>query len=476
MVNNALTVTVTINPAPGTPTLSPSIPNPYNECQGVNPAATLSVSPTGTVSSIPVWYNGSTYVTTGYTYTPSTSVAGTTYYTVIDSANVPNGCTGALVNNALTVTVTINSAPTLTVSPSYTYAFCNGLSQTFTVSGATNGYVWTPSVTLTGANTANPTTVNPPIGVTVYTVTGFNGTCSNTTPTTVTLTVYSTPILDTVGSSIHPANCGKPTGSVNGVTIQANTGTPKYHYQWYDGGAIMPGDTNLTLTNVPAGNYSLQVTDGHGCIAGEAGGVTTFTILPSNGVVASFSASPTTTVSLVVPSYSTAAGAGSITGYTQLGITFTNTPVAGDNYTWVFGDGSPDSSSLNTTISHNYTVAGTYTVTLLAQSSGGCKDSAFVIIIADVPTTITIPNIFSPNGDGINDDFIIINTGMTSLNCEIFNRWGQLLSTLTAPNQGWDGKTPNGGNAPEGTYMYILQAQGLDGKTYKQNGTVTLVR
>ena len=79
-------------------------------------------------------------------------------------------------------------------------------------------------------------------------------------------------------------------------------------------------------------------------------------------------------------------------------------------------------------------------------------------------------------GDGINDAFFIINTGMVSLNSNIFNRWGQLLFTITAPNQSWDGKTPNGDNAPEGTYMYILQAQGLDGKAYKQDGTVTLVR
>ena len=103
-------------------------------------------------------------------------------------------------------------------------------------------------------------------------------------------------------------------------------------------------------------------------------------------------------------------------------------------------------------------------------------DTAYAIVITDAPTSIIIPNIFSPNGDGINDDFFIINTGLNSLNCLIYNRWGELLATLTAPNQVWDGRTPNGGNAPDGTYFYIMQAQGTNGKTYKQNGPLTLVR
>jgi len=65
---------------------------------------------------------------------------------------------------------------------------------------------------------------------------------------------------------------------------------------------------------------------------------------------------------------------------------------------------------------------------------------------------------------------------MTSLNCAIYNRWGQLLFTISEPNQVWDGRTPNGENAPDGVYMFILQAQGLDGKIYKEQGTLTLVR
>ena len=101
-------------------------------------------------------------------------------------------------------------------------------------------------------------------------------------------------------------------------------------------------------------------------------------------------------------------------------------------------------------------------------------DTAYVIV--DVATTIVIPNIFSPNGDGINDNFCIISTGLRTLNCDIFNRWGSKMYTIMAPQQVWDGKTPSGASASEGTYYYILSALGYDGKTYSYQGPLTLVK
>jgi gliding motility-associated-like protein len=161
-----------------------------------------------------------------------------------------------------------------------------------------------------------------------------------------------------------------------------------------------------------------------------------------------------------------------VSGSIPLVVTFSNTSTGAANYAWSFGDGNISTSVSPT---NTYTAVGTYTAVLVAIN-GTCTDTFKINVVANIPTTIIIPNIFSPNGDGINDVFYIPNTGMSSLTCDIFNRWGQLLHTITAPNQGWDGITPNGDKAPEGTYMYLLQAQGLDGTTYKQQGTVTLVR
>ena len=65
---------------------------------------------------------------------------------------------------------------------------------------------------------------------------------------------------------------------------------------------------------------------------------------------------------------------------------------------------------------------------------------------------------------------------MKSLTCDIFNRWGQKVYGLTGPNQWWDGKLNNEHDATEGTYYYMLTAEGNDGKKYTYQGSLTLVK
>jgi gliding motility-associated-like protein len=112
----------------------------------------------------------------------------------------------------------------------------------------------------------------------------------------------------------------------------------------------------------------------------------------------------------------------------------------------------------------------------MIATNGTCTDTARTTIIVDVPTTIVIPNVFSPNGDNINEEFGIVCTGMKSLTCDIFNRWGQKVFTITAPNQTWDGRMDNGHMASEGTYFFMVNALGVDGKTYTYQGPLTLVK
>ena len=475
-----LTITVTINPGPTPPILSPGIANPLVECQGVTPATTLSVTPTGTITSTPVWYNGNTFVTIGNTYTPPTNTAGTTVYTIVDSVSVANGCSGALTGSALTVTVTINPSPTapiLSGSSPNPLIECQGLAPAGTLSVAPTGTVasipvWYNGTTFvtTGNSYTPPTNV---AGTTVYTIADSasvaNGCSSALTGgvITVTVTINQSPTINLNTATTATANCGQATGGVTGITpVDVSGGTPNqpgnyYNYQWYNGATPITGATTPTLTNQPTGVYTLIVTDANGCVATplSASTSTTFTVPTSAALVATFTTNPNPP-----------------TGSIPLNVVFTNTSNAptGSTYVWTFGDGSPDSLGLNT--SHTYTAIGTYTATLVIQNGSCLSNTATATIVANIPTTLIIPNIFSPNGDGKNDDFFIVNTGMSSLNCQIFSRWGQLLSTLTAPDQSWDGNAPNGDKAPEGTYMYILEAQGLDGKVYSQQGTLMLVR
>lgn len=58
----------------------------------------------------------------------------------------------------------------------------------------------------------------------------------------------------------------------------------------------------------------------------------------------------------------------------------------------------------------------------------------------------------------------------------IYNRWGQKLYEWNSVTGGWDGRTLSGEVVPDGTYFFIINAKGTDGKEYFEKGTVTLIR
>ena len=92
---------------------------------------------------------------------------------------------------------------------------------------------------------------------------------------------------------------------------------------------------------------------------------------------------------------------------------------------------------------------------------------------------LDIPNVFSPNGDGVNDYFFprqFLAKGLTTFSMNIYNRWGQLIFTTTAlDGRGWDGKF-NSESQPEGVYVYVIDATFKDGQKEHHQGNVTLLR
>lgn len=124
-------------------------------------------------------------------------------------------------------------------------------------------------------------------------------------------------------------------------------------------------------------------------------------------------------------------------------------------------------------------------VELVDQSTNGFKpDSKAVNDVSDnEPTPLTlsppvefIPGGFSPNGDGVNDRFVIENTGFKRISLEVFNRWGNRVYRSADYKNDWDGRSTEGirvsSDLPEGTYYYIVI---LDGKE-KYVGYLTLKR
>jgi gliding motility-associated-like protein len=164
-------------------------------------------------------------------------------------------------------------------------------------------------------------------------------------------------------------------------------------------------------------------------------------------------------------------------GTAPLSVSFQSqsTPTGAD-HAWTFGDGDGSSAP---SPSHTYLSPGVYPVVLTVTASGCSVTAQSTITVLGEPveaSELTVPNVFSPNGDGHNDQFGLIYVGLTSVDMEIMNRWGQLVGRIQRVGQEWDGRTPSGENVPEGTYFYVLKANGADGKRYDLNGTVTLLR
>jgi len=117
---------------------------------------------------------------------------------------------------------------------------------------------------------------------------------------------------------------------------------------------------------------------------------------------------------------------------------------------------------------------GTYYV---AVTIDGCSTTDTVFVRNDC--YISVPNVFTPNNDGLNDYFFpsqILSSGLVSFNMSIYNRWGQEVFQTTSVNgRGWDGNF-NSLPQPEGVYVYIIEATFKDGQTEHHQGNVTLLR
>lgn len=94
----------------------------------------------------------------------------------------------------------------------------------------------------------------------------------------------------------------------------------------------------------------------------------------------------------------------------------------------------------------------------LIEQNDYCKsDIEPVTVSIDDCEEVTIPNVFTPNGDKINDIFKLEGKKIDCFNCKIFNRWGRLLYEWNDPTEGWDGTNQNNGKLVEdGVYYYVV--------------------
>jgi gliding motility-associated-like protein len=158
-------------------------------------------------------------------------------------------------------------------------------------------------------------------------------------------------------------------------------------------------------------------------------------------------------------------------GEAPLEVAFTDKSVRGATYLWEFGDDS--TSSLNEPLPHIYYRPGEYSVKLTVESEQHCVDSLRFDFVEVDPSKLEIPNVFTPDGDGINDFFLVNSTSLRTLNVEIYSRSGLLVYSFSGEGQrlaewpGWDGNINNSSRkATPGVYFYIIRGQGWDDILY----------
>lgn len=186
-----------------------------------------------------------------------------------------------------------------------------------------------------------------------------------------------------------------------------------------------------------------------------------------------------------------------VTGEAPLEVSFTNNSINATDYRWyIYQDFdrivdaaiSVEDSLLLDGVAidedlgpYTYSHPGNYLVKLIVSSNKGpeiCIDE-FVLntpIVVDT-SLVQVPNVFTPNGDGMNDVFKVKSQSLKSFHASIFNRWGRVVYEWKDPDGGWNGKI-NGKWATPGTYFYVITAMGREEekKKYTKKGSFMLIR
>lgn len=122
-------------------------------------------------------------------------------------------------------------------------------------------------------------------------------------------------------------------------------------------------------------------------------------------------------------------------------------------------------------LAHTFTEEGTFFISLTGMDEKGCWNDTLVGPFVVVNGSVELHNVFTPNGDGINDLFLAPYNGSEAFNMQIFDRWGVLLFETRNKLEGWDGTNQNGQAVPEGSYFYAVKIGQRD-----YSGSFSLIR
>ena len=480
----------------------------------ISPVPTLAISKSvytlcaGDAVPLQVIGNGTSYVwlppvglnpSTGSVV--SASPPQTQNYTVQATLNT---CT----NQAVT-SVSVILIPTIAATASE-YTVCKGFSTQLKASGAIS-YLWLPSTYLNQAS--GNLVIAQPLANMVYTILGFNGIC--TASNTLAVTTLDIPNLKIAGS--QPEVC-------EGSRAILRAGGAQF-YQWSplnslflsagDSVAVAapPASTNYSVTGInrlgtvtcaSQMSYSVivipyakaeasantEICQGQKVNLYAKGG-NTFSWSPSEGLTGVTGnivlANPTiTTIYNVHVSNNTSCGSDATVQVTvKPAPTVTASPdttykvnevmliraLGTGTLSWLQGEAIVCKDCFESRVYATH--SGCYVVQ--AEGEGGCMAYDQVCLTIENDFTVYIPNTFTPNGDGLNDFFLVSGEGISQTKLAVYNRWGASVFYSEEVTKGWDGKF-KGTECKQDVYTYVLSFYGLDRKFYQRTGNVQLIR
>lgn len=250
--------------------------------------------------------------------------------------------------------------------------------------------------------------------------------CQNTVTTSQTI-VLDPPVLEVELDPVA-ALC-------NGESLTLDAGAGYDTYTWSTGGS------SQTITVTSTGTYSVTVTEG--ICAGSAS--VEVVAQPAPPAAEDVVTCPGQDAVLVPP--------------------FNTTSIL-----WSTGD---------TTTTITAAEEGDYAFVAVDELGCTVLDTITVTFITSAESGATIPNVFSPNGDGRNDTFLVEGEFLQQFSMEVLNRWGQTLYETNDRTRGWNGGQDNTSDrAPEGTYYYVISFKDLcsNEPLTTRTGHVTLLR
>jgi len=312
--------------------------------------------------------------------------------------------------------------PILTIGPGA--SICAGDTVSLSVSADSLAYIWSPGASLSNSFSTNPLAF--PDSTTQYRVdiSAIDG-CD----------VYDTSLF---------------------VTVTVNE--PEL--------TIVQNDTNL-CSSIP---FQIEA-QSNGTITwsnGASGNTINITPISDTTLVATATLAPCMTTDSIKITLTT----------TTIQITqYDSDPCLGDNIVIIAtGNGTKvwDNGFSGDTLESTALITKTYTVTTNINNCTA-SDSILIQLCNEEVVELSLPNVFSPNGDGVNELFNFDRNAIELFELQVYNRWGDLMYEGSEESIGWDGRTQSGKPAPEGVYFYTLSGTNF-GVSMKVSGDISLFR